>query len=197
MALKTDFGFGIPPDPAMLQAMAAQINDLTAKLAAVEAPLAARAAIGAVGKGDLIINVKDSPYGADPTGTTTATSAFTAAFAAAVAAGGTVYTPAGTYLFNTQIVVPAGLKWILDPNAVLIKNFAGSPGDRYNNCLIRNQSSPNAATLVTNPGAWTPSTFDDDIHISGGADTSRRCHEDRRRCLFHGCSPHEAHRHGC
>lgn len=112
------------------------------------------------------LNVLD--YGADPRAGVSATARFARAFGDAVDQGRTLFTPAGLYLFSTQLVVPAGLKWTLDPNAILIKNFTASAGDRYNNCLIRNENCPTGATIVNHATGWTASTFDDGIEITGG-----------------------------
>lgn len=59
---------------------------------------AARAAIGAVGRGDLVINVKDAPYGAKGDGVTDDTAAIRAA---AATGGSRLHFPAGTYLVSS------------------------------------------------------------------------------------------------
>lgn len=85
-----------------------------------------------------------------------------------VANGETLFMDPGTYVCTTQIIVPSGAKWIMDPQTILVKDFAGSVGDRDTNALIRNENCPTKAQLIVNPGPWTPSTTDDDIYIEGG-----------------------------
>ena len=86
---------------------------------------AARAAIGAVGKGDLVYNVKD--YGATGNGTTDDTAAIHAARDAA-GVGGTVVFPVGTYKIvgnndgtGALQANVAGQTWIIGANATIIQ----------------------------------------------------------------------------
>lgn len=123
---------------------------------------AARVALSAVGKADLPLNVLD--FGADPTGNDECTAAFVAAFDEGINTGRAVYTPAGEFRFDAKISTPGGLTWVWDPNTVLIKNFAGTVGDRVNNCLIVNESAPVGADIVNGNG-WEPDEYDEDITI--------------------------------
>ncbi|MGQ9350971.1 twin-arginine translocation signal domain-containing protein [Mycolicibacterium gilvum] len=107
-------------------------------------------------------------FGADPSGAVSSTAAFHAAFRAAVTAKRSLHTPAGEYLFDTQLVIPGGLHWNLHTDAVLVKNFGDKPGNRRANCLIRNAHAPLPHLLTANPGGWSPDVFDEDISITGG-----------------------------
>lgn len=78
---------------------------------------AARSAISSVGKGDLVINVKD--YGATGDGTTDDTTAITNAVAA-LTSGAALYFPPGTYRMTSRIYIDSKSNFVVQGNGATI-----------------------------------------------------------------------------
>jgi Pectate lyase superfamily protein len=89
------------------------------------------------------INVTDSPYDADPTGTTDASSAINSAIAASPA-GGVVYLPTGIFLIAGPIVLQKSVTLLGDHGAT----SSGDDASEFSGTIIR------VASTFTNP-AWS------------------------------------------
>lgn len=99
-----DIPDSIPFEPSFTTAEITDASEVGVDLLTAVSASAARAAISAVGKGELVFNVKD--YGAAGDGTTDDRAAIQAAINAAVAAGGgTVHLPLGDYKLTNKITL--------------------------------------------------------------------------------------------
>ncbi len=91
-----------------------------------------------------------------------------AAFNSALTIGGHVFGRPGSTVWGVQVITKSNTFLELDPECIVRRSWAGTNGSRPDNATIKNENAPLAAAITVDPGPLVPSTFDTDIHISGG-----------------------------
>jgi len=89
------------------------------------------------------------------------------AIQAALDSGGTIIVPDGSYSLGSQLTISSNTHLILSKNAKMLRAWAGTSGTRPDNSTIKNENAPDASDIA-DVDAYTHSTWDSNIHISGG-----------------------------